>query len=219
MNGNLNQPIILPSFGQTVYQNSGVPGVFNPVPIQQTITLPIPVPPTPVTQSIPTPVVQPIPIKTSKRVRIHEDPDEVHKLTTYIDSLLPHVVVEIIYNANLFNDANKVSTMRKLLVKELLSRYYMLPDEEDFRLASIVEELKHNKYTKVSQTIKTPEQAEAYERHKLICRNNYRLKHGLPLLDGPMPTDATYSVNQNGTPIQVAGAITIPMPQLPVMKL
>jgi len=211
MNGNLNQPITLPPFGQIVYQNSGVPSVFNPVPIQQTITLPIPVPPTP--------TVQPIPIKTSKRVRIHEDPDEVHKLTTYIDSLLPHVVVEIIYNANLFNDANKVSTMRKLLVKELLSRYYMLPDEEDFRLASIVEELKHNKYTKVSQSIKTPEQAEAYERHKLICRNNYRLKHGLPLLDGPMPTDATYSVDRNGTPIQVAGAITIPMPQLPVMKL
>jgi len=45
-------------------------------------------------------------------------------------------------------------------------------------------------YTKVSQTIKTPEQAEAYERHKLICRNNYRLKHGLPLLDGLMPTDS-----------------------------
>jgi len=44
MNGNLNQPITLPSFGQIVYQNSGVPGVFNPVPIQQTITLPIPVP-------------------------------------------------------------------------------------------------------------------------------------------------------------------------------
>jgi len=211
MNGNLNQSITLPSFGQIVYQNSGVPGVFTPVPIQQTLTLPTPIPPTP--------TVQPVPIKTSKRVRIHEDPDEVHKLTAYIDSLLPHVIVEIIYNANLFNDANKVSTMRKLLVKELLSRYYMLPDEEDFRLASIVEELKHHKHTKVSQTIKTPEQAEAYERHKLICRNNYRLKHGLPLLDGPMPADATYTVNQNGTPLQVAGAITIPMPQLPVMTL
>ena len=207
----MNGDLTLPHFGQIVYQNSGVPGVFNPVPIQQTITLPIPV--------SPTSTVQAIPIKTSKRVRIHEDPDEVHKLTTYIDSLLPYVVVEIIYNANLFNDANKVSTMRKLLVKELLSRYYMLPDEEDYRLASIVEELKHNKHTKISQTIKTPEQAEAYERHKLICRNNYRLKHGLPLLDGPMPTDVTYSVNQNGTPLQVAGAITIPMPQLPVMKL
>jgi len=207
----MNGDLTLPHFGQIVYQNSGVPGVFNPVPIQQTITLPIPV--------SPTSTVQAIPIKTSKRVRIHEDPDEVHKLTTYIDSLLPYVVVEIIYNANLFNDANKVSTMRKLLVKELLSRYYMLPDEEDYRLASIVEELKHNKHTKISQTIKTPEQAEAYERHKLICRNNYRLKHGLPLLDGPIPTDVTYTVNQNGTPIQVAGAITIPMPQLPVMKL
>jgi len=95
----------------------------------------------------------------------------------------------------------------------------MLSDEEDNRLTSIVEELKHNKYTKVSQTIKTPEQAEAYERHKLICRNNYRLKHGLPLLDGPIPTDSNHSVNQNGTPIQVAGDITIPMPQLPVMTL
>jgi len=29
MNGNLNQPITLPSFGQIVYHNSGVPGVFN----------------------------------------------------------------------------------------------------------------------------------------------------------------------------------------------
>jgi len=120
----MNGDLTLPHFGQIVYQNSGVPGVFNPVPIQQTITLPIPV--------SPTSTVQAIPIKTSKRVRIHEDPDEVHKLTTYIDSLLPYVVVEIIYNANLFNDANKVSTMRKLLVKELLSRYYMLPDEEDY---------------------------------------------------------------------------------------
>ena len=105
MNDTLNQPITLPPFGQVVFQNSGVPGVFNPVPIQQTITLPIPVPPTP--------TVQAIPIKTSKRVRIHEDPDEVHKLTAYIDSLLPYVIVEIIYNANLFNDANKVSTMRQ----------------------------------------------------------------------------------------------------------
>ena len=84
MKGNLNQPITLPSFGQIVYQNSGVPGVFNSVPIQQTLTLPIPVPPTPTVQSIP--------IKTSKRVRIHEDPDEEHKLTTYIDSLLPHEI-------------------------------------------------------------------------------------------------------------------------------
>jgi len=50
MNDNVNQPITLPPFGQIVYQNSGVPGVFNTVPIQQTLTLPIPVPPTTIVQ-------------------------------------------------------------------------------------------------------------------------------------------------------------------------
>jgi len=53
MNDNLNQPITLPAFGQIVYQNSGVSNVFTQVPIQQTLTLPIPVLPTPVVQAIP----------------------------------------------------------------------------------------------------------------------------------------------------------------------
>jgi len=163
---------------------------------------------------IPVAPMPPIPTK----VRIHDDPQETQRLTQYIDSLLPFVVVEVIYKANLFNDANKVSTMRKLLVKELTSRYFILPEDPSQYLSSIIEELKHPKQTKVSKMIKTPEQAESYERHKLLCRNRYRIQHGLPLLDGPVPVDYTFTVDENGTPLQAQGTISIPLP-FPLSKI